>query len=277
MLGAEIEGTPVAYPVRVLGHHEMANDTIAGRPVTLAYCTLCRTAVLYDRTVDGQVLELETSGMLLNSNKVMVDRQTDTLWNHLTGEAFAGALVGAHLVALPVVTTTWSDWVATHPDTEVIGIPDPVVFDDPERPPISYDYTPGAAYASYYESDELWFPTLATPDAFALKAEVVTVEHGGATLAVSLDALHDAGAVAVTAGDATLVVVPAGAGARVYDATGTGVRRGEPVALATEQAGVSSVALADGTVLPRVVSGQSFWFAWYGAHPGTDWWPRWEG
>ena len=39
----------------------------------MVYCTLCRSPVFFDREVDGQVLDLETSGFLANSNKVMVD------------------------------------------------------------------------------------------------------------------------------------------------------------------------------------------------------------
>jgi hypothetical protein len=76
-------------------------------------------------------------------------------------------------------------------------------------------------------------------------------------------------------GDGTVVVVPTPAGARTYDATavlapGAEVELAATAGAATEQ----SVELADGTALPRIVSGQSFWFAWYGAHPDTDWWPR---
>ena len=101
IFGSEIEGVPIAYQLRILGHHELANDTINGRPVALIFCTLCRTAILYDRELDGQLLEFETSGLLINSNKIMVDRQTDTLWSHLTGEAFAGPLGGSRTRAPP--------------------------------------------------------------------------------------------------------------------------------------------------------------------------------
>ena len=55
-----------------------------------------------------------------------------------------------------MTTIRWSDWVAEHPDSEVLDTPTPIYFaDNPERPPIAYDYTPGSAYSSYYEGNRL--------------------------------------------------------------------------------------------------------------------------
>jgi hypothetical protein len=107
VFGAVINGQARAYPVRILGHHELANDTLGGEEVSLAYCTLCRTPVLYSGVVAGMVLDFQTSGLLHNSNKVMVDNQTNSLWNQLTGEAFAGPLQGERLTILPMSVTTW--------------------------------------------------------------------------------------------------------------------------------------------------------------------------
>jgi Protein of unknown function (DUF3179) len=278
--GTGLGGTEVAYPLRILGHHELVNDVIEGRPVAMTLCTLCRTAVLFDRRVDGRELYFETSGLLLNSNKVMVDRQTDTLWNQLTGEAFAGPMAGAALTKLPSEAARWGDWVADHPDSLTLDFPRPVVFDDPERAPISYEYEPGAAQSTYYESDEVWFPIFDAPDVFALKDEVLTVELEGAHLAVGVDALAEHGPVVLALGDGAVLVVPTGAGGRVYDA-GAAVGPGEltvggPVGLDPAMVTPEAVTLASGTELPRLLSGQSFWFAWYGAHPDTAWWPAGE-
>ncbi len=138
VLGAVVDGIAVAYPLRFLARHELANDTIGSVPVSVVFCTLCRTGWVFDRRVDGRVLDFETSGLLLDSNKLMVDRQTDSLWHHLTGQAISGPLKGTTLEVMPMTTIRWSDWVAEHPDSDVLDTPTPIYFaDNPERPPIA--------------------------------------------------------------------------------------------------------------------------------------------
>ena len=276
--GTELGGTEVAYPLRILGHHELVNDVVDGRPVAMSLCTLCRTAVLFDRRLGDRRLYFETSGLLYNSNKVMVDRQTDTLWNQLTGEALAGPLAGATLEKLPSMAARWRDWVAAYPGSLTLALPSPVVFEDPERAPISYDYEPGVAQSLYFESDDVWFPIFDTPDVFALKSEVVTVELDGSFLAVELQALTDHGPILLTVGDHPVLVVPSGGGGRAYDAadavTAGDLRVGQAVALPEPRATPRGATLASGAMLPRIPSGQSYWFAWFGHHPDTDWWPN---
>lgn len=277
VFGAVVDGEARAYPVRILGHHELANDTLGGEPVSLVYCTLCRTPVFYHREVAGQVLDFETSGLLENSNKVMVDVQTDSLWNQLTGEAFAGPLRGEVLDRLPMVVTTWADWIAQHPGTDVQKVP--TIDLDPDlarlNPTGGYSYEPGDAYADYYAGSELWFPSFEVPDDFAEKDEVVTLDYAGGRLAVGLDALLEAGGLVATVADRPVVFVASENGARVYESVdGVAVLDGA-VTFAGGEVAVSedSLTLQDGTELARLVSGQSFWFAWYGNFPDTDWWP----
>lgn len=242
VLGADFGDLEVAYPLRVMARHELVNDTVNGRPVGLAYCTLCRTATAYERRVGDTVLTFRTSGLLLNSNKVMVDDETSTLWRQLTGRAFAGPLTDTVLDGHPVVTTTWADWLAEHPESEVVTIPEAS-----EGGP-NYDYTPGEAYRSYYEDDAVWFPVLDTPDVFPLKTEVATLVVGDQSLAVEVSSLIAAGPQVFRLGDVEVMAEPTAAGVEFYR--------------------------VNGTERERLLSGQSFWFAWYGEHPETDWWPR---
>lgn len=90
---------------------------------------------MYSTKIDGQVLEFGTSGLLYRSNNLMYDRSTETLWRQFTGEPVVGSLVdsGIKLEVLPVLLTTWGDWLATHPDTTVL---------DPET-----GYYPGDLYS----------------------------------------------------------------------------------------------------------------------------------
>jgi hypothetical protein len=253
-----------AYPHRILDHHELANDTLGGAPIALANCTLCRTGVVYSRVVDGETLDFQTSGLLRNSNKVMVDVQTGSLWNQLTGEAFAGPLRGTVLERFPVTVTRYGDWVAEHPDTSVVGIPGGG----------EYSYQPGDAYARYYASDDLWFAAREVPDAFSRKDLVATVDFGDAQLAVGVEALAGAGPRVLRVGGHRVVATPTSGGARFYDAGSLSVSNEELQALIGDaEAGEASLT-GGGVSLPRVQSGHSFWFAWFGNFPETSWWPE---
>jgi hypothetical protein len=150
VIGVAINGDVRAYPRRIIDWHEMVNDTIGGVPVSLAYCTLCGSAILYDGRLDGQEYRFGTSGMLYRSNKLMYDRTTRTLWEQYTGEPVWGPLVGKglKLEVLPVVHTNWHEWLAMHPDTKVLDI----------NTGFSRDYGSGVAYADYWASSELRFP-----------------------------------------------------------------------------------------------------------------------
>jgi len=264
--GAVVNGVARAYPHRILDHHELANDTLGGEPVALVNCTLCRTGVLYSRTVDGQVLDFITSGLLHNSNKVMMDRQTQSLWFQLSGEAITGELKGTVLDRHPVTVSLYGDWVGQHPDTDVVSIPTG----------FAYSYAPGDAYATYYGTPDLWFPTYDAPDVFEPKAEVATVDLEGTQLAVEVAALVAAGPSVIDAGEHVLVAIPTPVGARFYR-----VPEDDAALLdSAELAGLIDVAtvgeeamVVDGKRWDRVVSGQSFWFAWYGNYPTTVWWP----
>jgi hypothetical protein len=92
---------------------------------------------------------------------------------------------------------------------------------------------------------------------------------------VGLDALLEAGGLVTTVADRPVVFVASENGARVYESAdgvavldGTVTFEGSEVTVSED-----SLTLPDGSELARLVSGQSFWFAWYGNFPDTDWWP----
>ncbi|HEX6233040.1 MAG TPA: DUF3179 domain-containing (seleno)protein, partial [Jiangellaceae bacterium] len=72
--------------------HEIVNDTVGGIPVAITYCPLCNSGVGLDRRVGDKVLDFGTSGRLYASNLVMYDRQTESLWPQLTGQAAVGVM-----------------------------------------------------------------------------------------------------------------------------------------------------------------------------------------
>ena len=164
VFGVEINGHARAYPQRIADWHEMVNDTLGGVAFSLAYCTLCGAAIAFAGAVrDGRTFTFGSSGLLYRSNKLMYDRQTDSLWNQFSGTPVVGALANSRIVldVLPIVTTTWAEWRRRHPDTTVLS----------NRTGFRRDYTRGAAYGGYFASPSLLFPADARDP--ALQKEVV--------------------------------------------------------------------------------------------------------
>ena len=150
IFGVYINGEAKAYPKRILGWHEMAVDKIGGSDVALVYCTLCGSAIAYNMKHKEDIHKLGTSGFLYRSNKLMYDQATQSLWNTIEGIPVIGPLVDKdiRLESYPVETTTWSIWKNTYPETQVLSL----------NTGHDRDYSEGAAYQSYFASDELMFP-----------------------------------------------------------------------------------------------------------------------
>ena len=121
-----INGEARAYPRHIMEIHEMVNDTLGGRRIGMPYCTLCGSAQAYftdDVPAGVEAPILRTSGLLARSNKVMYDLVTKSVFDTFTGEALSGPLRerGVVLNQATVVTTTWGEWKAAHPDTTIIA------------------------------------------------------------------------------------------------------------------------------------------------------------
>jgi hypothetical protein len=288
VFGISINGDARAYPLRILDWHEMANDIVGGVPVSLAYCTLCGAAIAYDgRAGNGDTYTFGSSGFLFRSNKLMYDRQTQTLWNQLTGEPVLGTLVGQdiQLKLLPVVLTSWEAWKRQHPDTKVLSLE------------TGYErlYLPGAAYGDYFAADETMFPVWQRSDLLDTKDRVFALRVQGVPKAYPLDLLVAELVVNDTFAETPIVLVAQGgsievdgidlrAGEVTYDA-GAEVRaylRGEEVYSPGTQPDtvldsmgrtweVTEDALIgpDGQTAPRLSGHLAYWFGWYAFFPNT--------
>ena len=131
-----------AYPLRVLTWHEIANDTLAGVPVAVTYCPLCNAALVFDRRLDGQVLDFGTTGKLRHSDLVMYDRQTESWWQQFTGEAIVGELTGKKLKMLPSRLEAWGRFRDRYPEAEVLVPNDPNRRRYGANPYVGYDSEP---------------------------------------------------------------------------------------------------------------------------------------
>lgn len=117
----ELEGLARAYPLGLLISHEIVNDELAGTPVAITYCPLCNSAVGFDRRVDGQTLRFGVSGLLRNSDLVMWDDASNSLWQQITGEAIVGEFTGAQLDLVPTPIVSFGDFAERYPDGEVLS------------------------------------------------------------------------------------------------------------------------------------------------------------
>lgn len=126
VFGVEINGEARAYPRAPMEVREMVNDTLGGRDFAMPYCTLCGSAQVYFTDIDLPGFDrpvLRTSGLLFRSNKVMYDVNTVSIFDTFKGRAVSGPLydAGVELPQHSVVTTTWSAWKQSHPDTTVLA------------------------------------------------------------------------------------------------------------------------------------------------------------
>jgi hypothetical protein len=118
----DINGDARAYPLAMLMWHEIVNDTVGEIPVTVTFCPLCNTGITFERVLDGRELTFGTSGMLRNSDLVMWDRQTETLWQQITGEALAGDYAAEERVLkfVPSSIIGWGSFAENYPDGQVM-------------------------------------------------------------------------------------------------------------------------------------------------------------
>ena len=120
----EINGDVRAYPLAILIWHEIVNDVVGGFPVAVTYCPLCNTAIAFDRRVGDATLTFGTSGLLRNSDLVMYDRQTESLWQQVGGKALIGDLVGATLTPIPSPIVSFGQFSTAFPEALVMDFPD---------------------------------------------------------------------------------------------------------------------------------------------------------
>ena len=110
-----------AYPLQILIWHEIVNDTIAGRPITVTFCPLCNTSLVFERRVGARDLTFGTTGNLRLSDLVMWDRQTESWWQQATGEAIVGELTGARLARVQSSVLSFDAFRGAYPDGRVLS------------------------------------------------------------------------------------------------------------------------------------------------------------
>jgi hypothetical protein len=121
VIALELNGDARAYPLAILIWHEIVNDTVGGVPVVVTFCPLCNTALVFERRIDGRVLDFGTTGNLRYSDLVMYDRQTESWWQQAIGEAIVGEYTGRRLTFLPAQIVSLAEFEATYPAGRVLS------------------------------------------------------------------------------------------------------------------------------------------------------------
>ncbi|MEE9281364.1 MAG: DUF3179 domain-containing protein [Myxococcota bacterium] len=152
VIGLVSNGESRAYPIAILDWHELVNDTLGGRPILVSYCPLCGTGMVFDRTVGGRVRNFGVSGLLYQSDVLLFDRATESLWSQIASEAISGPERGTRLELLRSSQMPWGDWRERHPDTTVLS--------EITGHARNYGKTP---YRGYATSSRLYFPAPVDP------------------------------------------------------------------------------------------------------------------
>jgi hypothetical protein len=132
VIGVKINDQAKAYPIRFLGFHHQVQDTIAGEPVMITYCTVCRTGRVYEPMVHGKYEKFRLVGMD-HFNAMFEDVTTKSWWRQVTGEAIEGKLKGEKLPEIFSTQTSLAEWLRLNPNSLIMQ-PDSSLID-------SYDST----------------------------------------------------------------------------------------------------------------------------------------
>lgn len=291
VIAIEINGDARAYPLAMLMWHEIANDVVGGQPITVTFCPLCNTAISFDRVVDGVELTFGTTGKVRNSDLVMWDRQTQSWWQQITGEAIVGhyAGLGTELEVINSPIIAWETFAEQYPE----GLVMERIFDEVGFPVKSYDLAPYAGYDSVDVSPfafdgeidgrlpanlrvltvELGDSVVAYPFPFLEESKVlndsindtdVVVFFDNGTLSAFIDSLETK----LTSGSTTVFERTLDGQSLTFQVTEDGIRDIETGSL-WNLLGVAVDGELTGAKLEPVIHANHFWFAWAVFQPET--------
>jgi hypothetical protein len=178
VLGVSLNGINRAYPIRILNYHEVVNDILGNTPVVITYCPLCGSGMAFSANISDTRLVFGVSGLLYNSDVLLYDTATESLWSQIKSVAVTGPMKGTKIDAIALAHTTWRDWRARHPHSQVLS------SDTGFKR--SYQIDP---YPDYRRSGRLYFPVAAESRKYRWKSLVMGVEIDGHFKAYPFDEL----------------------------------------------------------------------------------------
>lgn len=233
VIGLFYEGEARAYPLKIMDYHEVVNDEFGGKKVVVTYCPLSGAAAVYK--ADGMSEVFGVSGKLLNSNLVIYNRATGSLWSQMTGVALAGSQTGNKLDEVPVQVLSLKEWTALHPKSKVLSAVTGFKRDYDEYP-----------YGDYRENPVVYYPLEHEDGRLPAKTEVFGVIVGDKTKAYPvtelMKALPEGGEFEDKIGENKITIAYEGVEFKATD-------------VVTKEA---------------VAIRQAYWFAWTAFYPQTE-------
>jgi len=196
VISFELNGEVRAYPLSILTWHEIVNDVVGGVPVAVTFCPLCNSAIVFDRRLDGVTHRFGTSGNLRHSDLIMWDRETESWWQQLTGEAIVGELAGKKLTFLPGPIISWGDFKDANPGAKVLSQDTGFQRNYGQNPYVGYDRVDNPPFLFQGDLDGRLLP----------KERVVTVTVGDVDAAFPFSTLTEEKVVNYNVGGRDLVV-----------------------------------------------------------------------
>ncbi len=261
-----------AYPRSITAWHEIVNDSVDGKPTSLTFCPLTGSAVAYrGEAPDKTPLTFGTTGLLYNSNLVMYDRQTNSMYPQILGIGISGTQKGVDLQTVPVTTTTWNNWKAQHPSSLVLSR-NTGYFRD-------YNTYP---YGDYDKNNSVYFPVAHESTVFPVKALIAGIRIDTETVAIVKDQLRSKIVADFLLADRALVALydPGTDYVRVFSRLINGSNHtfgtdnslqivDSETASRWDHTGVAQEGPLTGIRLQQMSSFQVMWFGWYAFHPST--------
>ncbi|PVV26857.1 MAG: hypothetical protein B6D79_04965 [gamma proteobacterium symbiont of Ctena orbiculata] len=233
VLGLSYNGQIKAYPIAIMNWHEIVNDRFGSQSIAITFCPLCGTGIAFNAEQNDKQLSFGVSGLLYNSDMLLYDRDTESLWSQIKMQAISGKFKGNRLQPIALRHTSWSDWVERYPRTQVLS----------EDTGYSRNYR-RSPYGDYEKNRAIYFPVEFAAQGYHPKERVLGVNIGGVSKAYPFTEL------AKTSG-------------RINDSVGGQIIKIE-YDIDHETASAQD---SEGTTIPTITV---FWFAWYTFHPDTQ-------
>ena len=168
ILGIVINHQARAYPIKILNWHEIVNDRIGDQFFVITYCPLCGSGVAFSSLINSKPLIFGVSGLLYNSDVLLYDRHTDSLWSQIMKKGVSGRMAGVKLKQIPLAHTTWEAWKRQYPSTQILST----------QTGFSRNYSKNP-YTGYEKSRQLYFDvSQKSPNLYHPKEQVLGVEIG---------------------------------------------------------------------------------------------------
>lgn len=258
VVGIEVNGEARAYPLQYIGYHHQVRDTIAGQPILVSYCTVCRTGRIFTPAVNGKAETFRLVGMD-QFNAMFEDATTHSWWRQANGEAVIGPLKGTAMPELPTVQVSLRQWLKLHPQSLVMQA-DPAFTSEYAK---DYAYERGTKTGGLTGTDTV---------SWREKSWVIGIALDGAARAYDWKRLRRERVINDTVGGVPIVLALSPDSVSFFafrrpDALTRFDMRGDSLV-----AGETAYALngrGPAGVLPAINASQEFWHSWRTFQPAT--------